>query len=459
MHHNLAHIASRAINEPMLIEPAYARVFFSVLGKEIGASQLNITQTGETLTLPEMESVAASLLEGGKQVARFYQVREGIAILPVTGTLLHKLGAMMPFYGVTGYDGITARLEQAMADPEVHGILLDIDSPGGQVAGVFDCADMIARLGKEKPIWALANDMACSAAMLLASACSRRLITQTGRMGSVGVLMVHTSYAGALESAGRKVTMIFAGSHKVEGNPYEDLPEDVRANFQEKIEAARLLFAEKVASFTGMPVQAVLDTEAEVYNGASAVTAGFADEIVNSADAVGLMVSALNINNGKGVIMNETQVEAATQERERVMGIIGCQEAKGREPMASVLASQAGMTVEQAVAILASAPQAIPVAVAAVESSEMEQILACNEAKGRGKLASALSAEPGMTLGKAKALLSAAPEASNGANAFEVYMAANSIQAVSTDIDGESPQSASLARMALFGKSTGGHNV
>lgn len=101
---------------------------------------------------------------------------------------------------MTGYDGIVACLQQAMADSQVRGVLLDIDSPGGQAAGAFDCADMIYRLRQQKPVWALCNDTACSAAMLLASACSRRLVTQTSRIGSIGVMMSHVSYAGHLQT-------------------------------------------------------------------------------------------------------------------------------------------------------------------------------------------------------------------------------------------------------------------
>ena len=71
---------------------------------------------------------------------------------------------------------------------QVRGVLLDIDSPGGQAAGAFDCAEMIYRLRQQKPVWALCNDTACSAAMLLASACSRRLVTQTSRIGSIGAV-------------------------------------------------------------------------------------------------------------------------------------------------------------------------------------------------------------------------------------------------------------------------------
>lgn len=124
-------------------------------------------------------------------------------------------------------------------------------TPGGEVAGAFDTADLIARR-EQKPVWALASDTACSAAYLLASACSRRLITQTGTVGSIGVLMAHRCVEKALEIAGVDVTLIYAGAHKVDGNPYSQLPGDVRDEFQLSINSTREQFAQKVSDYTGL---------------------------------------------------------------------------------------------------------------------------------------------------------------------------------------------------------------
>ncbi|HAK8205335.1 TPA: S49 family peptidase, partial [Salmonella enterica] len=361
----------------------------------------------ENLDQAGMELVTGNYMSGDKPRARFYQVVNGIAVLPVSGTLVHKLGGMRPFSGMTGYDGITARLQQAMDDPEVKGVLLDIDSPGGQAAGAFDCADMIYRLGQQKPVWALANDLACSGAMLLASACSRRLVTQTARIGSVGVVMAHTSYAGQLEQEGIDITLIYSGSHKVDLNGTQALPENVRADYQQKMDDARLMFAEKVAQYTGLPVEAVMATEAATYDGQSGIDVGLADEMVNAADAVTVMASALKNHSRGGNMPELTATEAAAQENQRVMGIIGCPEAKGREQLAQMLAGQPGISVAQAQAILAAAaPQQDVISV-----SEADRIMALDEAEGREELAATLAAMPEMTAGQAKTILAAAPRA------------------------------------------------
>ncbi|WP_241967281.1 S49 family peptidase [Salmonella enterica] len=375
MQRNLPHIISQATSAPLLLEPAYARVFFCALGRESGINSLHIPGNNESLDQSDMALVTGDFMATGKPQARFYQVVNGIAVLPVTGTLVHKLGGMRPFSGMTGYDGVTARLQQAVSDPEVKGILLDIDSPGGQAAGAFDCADMIYRMREQKPVWALANETACSAAMLLAAACSHRLVTQTSRMGSIGVVMAHTSYAEKLKQEGIDITLIYSGAHKADLTPSQKLPESVHADYQQRMDVA-----EKVARYTGLSVDAVMATEAAVYDGQAIITTGLADGMVNAADAIGVMAEAINSNKTGGTMPELSAADAVTQENQRVMGILGCPEARGHEALAQMLAGQPGMSVAQAKSILAAAAPTDT-------TSTADRILALEEAGGRETLA------------------------------------------------------------------------
>lgn len=420
MSRNLSHIAAAAFSEPLLLEPAYARVFFCALGREMGAVSLSVPQEQRVLAPPDMQAETDEYMAGGKRPARVYRVVNGIAVLPVTGTLTHRLGAMRPFSGMTGYDGITACLQQAMADESVRGVLLDIDSPGGQASGAFDCSDMIYRLREQKPVWALCNDMACSAAMLLAAACSRRLVTQTSRTGSVGVMMAHASFAGQLAQEGVDITLIYSGAHKVDGNQFESLPEEIRLDFQQRIDGARRMFAEKVATYTGLSVDEVMGTEAAVFEGAAGIDVGLADEMVNAADAVSVMAEALNSHKTGGTMPEITAAEAVAQENLRVTGILTCQEAKGREELAAMLASQPGMSVEQARAILSASAPKTP---AQAAQTEAERIMACDEAQGREKLAATLAAMPEMTTERARVILAAVPVQAAGPSLHEQIMA------------------------------------
>jgi len=400
---NLPHIASMAFNEPLMLEPAYARVFFCALAGQLGITRLTDTVSGATLGAGQIAEPLALFgddEEMGPRPSRSYQITNGIAVLPVSGTLVSKTRSLQPYSGMTGYNGIIARLQQAMSDPGVDGILLDMDTPGGMVSGAFDCADIIARMRDIKPIWALANDMNCSAGQLIASAASRRLVTQTARTGSIGVMMAHSNYGAALKTQGVEVTLIYSGDHKVDGNPYEKLPKDVRDDFQTRIDATRRMFAEKVAAYTGMSVQAVLDTEAAVFSGQESVDAGLAEELVNNTDALNVMRESLNkrktispggnmekvttvsaadaiqatapaeqtntVESAAAVVASPAEVSArvaaaVSAENGRIMGILNCEEAKGRESQARALAETPGMTVESAQRILAAAPQSAQV--------------------------------------------------------------------------------------------------
>ncbi|EES6992102.1 S49 family peptidase, partial [Escherichia coli] len=151
------------------------------------------------------------------------------------------------------------------------------------------------------------------------------------------------------------ITLIYAGAHKVDGNQFEALPAEVRQDMQQRVDAAHRMFAEKVAMYTGLSVEAVTGTEAAVFEGQSAIKAGLADELINASDAISVMAAALNTHDTGGTMPQLTATEAAAQENQRVMGILTCQEAKGREQLATMLAGQQGMSIEQARAILAAA--------------------------------------------------------------------------------------------------------
>lgn len=381
---NLPHIAGMAFNQPLLLEPAYARVFFCALASQMGINSVRGTG-GELITGEQLPAELAMFGDERQSARRTYQVSNRIAVIPVSGTLVSKGSFMNSLSGMTGYNTIISTLQQAISDPDVDGILLDMDTPGGMVSGAFDCADNIARLREVKPIWSLANDMNCSAGQLIASATSRRLVTQTARTGSIGVLMAHSNYAGKLEQDGVEITLIHSGARKVDGNPTEKLPEDVRARFQAQIDATRQMFAQSVAKHGSMSIEQVLATEAAVYSGAESLEVGLADELVLNTDAVAVMRDAIgsktltrnsggttlkdattaNSQPGTEVLENTTmstphsdeQLQAAVLgENQRIMGIMSCDEAKGREAQAQALAATPGMSVADAQRIMSTTP-------------------------------------------------------------------------------------------------------
>jgi signal peptide peptidase SppA len=204
-------------------------------------------------------------------------------VIEISGVLVHRGGWIGQSSGQTSYEGTAAQIDAAARDPSVRAVALEIDSFGGEVAGVFDLADRIRALRAAKPVWAFVAEHAFSAGYALASQADRILLPRTGAVGSIGVVVMHADLSGQLDQDGVRVTLIHAGSHKVDGNPYAPLPDAVRDDVQREIDVLRFLFAETVAAGRGdrLSQKAALATEAQTYRGADAVAAGLADEVTD----------------------------------------------------------------------------------------------------------------------------------------------------------------------------------
>ena len=224
---------------------------------------------------------------------------DGIAVIEIAGTLVHRGAWIGQSSGLTSYEGIAAQIQAAVADPAVRGIALDIDSFGGEVAGAFDLADRIRAARAQKPVQAFVAEHALSAGYVLASQADRIILPRTGAVGSIGVVALHTDMSGALDQKGIAVTLIHAGAHKIDANPYQPLPEAVHDQMQRELEVVRFLFAETVAAGRGdrLPHTAALATEAAVFRGADAIAAGLADELADPVTAFRAFAAAPCVTN------------------------------------------------------------------------------------------------------------------------------------------------------------------
>ena len=299
-----AQIAQRAFNTPLLVEPSKVMAFLSGLGPRITGRQLRVA--GIEVAPHELAHAAlparAGILTNG--LAEQYQrdghtpfaMIDGVAVIQISGVLVHRGAWIGQSSGQTSYEGIAAQIAAAVADPAVRGIAVEIDSFGGEVAGVFDLADAIRAARGAKPVWSFVAEHAFSAGFALASQADRIILPRTGAVGSIGVVVMHADLSGQLSDAGVTVTLIHSGAHKVDGNPYAPLPDPVRARIQAEIDSIRTLFAETVAAGRGrrLTVEAALATEAECYRGADAVSAGLADEVSDPASAFAAFTDAVN---------------------------------------------------------------------------------------------------------------------------------------------------------------------
>jgi signal peptide peptidase SppA len=270
---NYPHLAQKLFNVPLAITPQKAEIVMAALADRFGLARL-FHADGRVVALDDWDDDI-----GEPAQARAYEVVEGVAIIPVTGTLVQKLGTLRPYSGMTGYDGLRANLSMALADDAVRAVVLDIDSPGGEVAGCFDLADSIYKARGSKPIWSILTESAYSAAYALASACDRIVVPRTGGTGSVGVIYMHVDMSKALGAAGVNVTLIHYGDRKADGADSRPLSDEALSRYQSDVDAMGELFVKTVARNRGLSVKTVRATQATTFLGAAGVEIGFADAV------------------------------------------------------------------------------------------------------------------------------------------------------------------------------------
>lgn len=272
----LPHLAARLFGVPLAIHRPKLDVILAVLGPRVGLSDLS-APTGFTPPARPASPRTA-----------------GVAVIPIHGTLVRRTVGLEAESGLTSYAELATQLDAALADPEVAAILLDIDSPGGESGGVFDLADRIRAATRIKPVWAVANDMAFSAAYALASAASKVFVSRTGGVGSIGVIAMHVDQSERDAQAGLRYTAVFAGERKNDLNPHEPISGEAHVHLQAEVSRIYGLFVETVARHRGIEPSTVRDTEAGLFFGQSAVAIGLADAIGTFDDALAQLCESVS---------------------------------------------------------------------------------------------------------------------------------------------------------------------
>lgn len=317
---------------------------------------------------------------------RPYVVVNGVLQVPVQGTLLNRFPYQLGRWA-TGYDYIERAVARGMTDPNVRAVALVIDSPGGEVAGCFELVDKLVGMGAEKPIRSFAADHSYSAAYAIASVGDEIVVTRSGGTGSVGVVTAHFNFEKALDQMGVEVTFIHAGKHKVDGNSYQKLPDDVKARIQARVDKIYGVFTSTVAQNRDMDEDDVRGTEALTYDAEDSIKIGFADrigalddemiafteEVAEAEDEQ--MTTKTTKTAGASATDNDNPITqaaldaavtdakaegmaaGATAEKERMNAILGSDEGKAHPKAALSAALKTDMTVEQATAFLADLPE------------------------------------------------------------------------------------------------------
>ena len=233
---------------------------------------------GDSLDDDQKAQIQAALSSGPRVTPK---TPGNVALIPVYGVISHRMNLMSNFSGGTSVEKLTAQFRQALNDPNVKAIVMDIDSPGGSVDGVPELADEIAAGAKQKKVVAVANTMAASAAYWLACSAGELVCVPSGAVGSIGVFGTHQDVSEAAAKEGVKTTFVSAGKYKVEGNPYEPLSDEARAALQSTVDTFYEMFAKGVAKGRGVKVQAVKDGygQGRMVTAANALGEGMVDRV------------------------------------------------------------------------------------------------------------------------------------------------------------------------------------
>lgn len=218
-----------------------------------------------------------------------FSIVNGIAIIPVHGPLSKRSGIFDAYFGFTSYELLAESMQEALDDSDVSAILLDIDSPGGEVAGLFDLCDQIYAARKIKPVWASANEEAYSAAYAIASSAEKLFVTRTGGVGSIGVIASSVDQSIFDQKLGVKITTIFAGARKNDFNPHEPITSEAAKVLQTEVNRLYDMFVKLVARNRKLAAADIRSTEAGLFFGPDGVSNGLADDIITMPLVLDLM--------------------------------------------------------------------------------------------------------------------------------------------------------------------------
>jgi signal peptide peptidase SppA len=412
-------LAARLYNVALLIEPGKAEVIEAVFrayaeGRAESLPPYEAKPAGQPPVPMERTDNGYSLTTGG------------VAVLPVHGTLVQRGDSLDAMSGLTGYNVISRRLQAALADPKVKGIVLEFDSPGGEVAGVFELAGQIQ--AATKPVWAHANEMMFSAAYALGVGASDITMAQTSMVGSVGVIMLHVDQSQADAKKGFVYTPIYAGARKVDYSSHAPLSDQARATAQEQVDRLYQIFVDHVAEARAIDPAVVKATEAGLLTPGQALDTGMGDGQASLTETITRMQDEVAQPTFTGYSSNRPS--RATSERSNTMST-----EKDKAP-GQATATEEQLKAAQAETEAAKTGTAKAVADArAAERARFSAITSHEEAKGREKLATHLATNTDMDVDAAVALLKASAKELPAAQAdqFAAYMAKQGNAKVAAD--------------------------
>jgi len=445
---NYPHLATRLYGMPLLIHPEKAALIERVFQARMqGDHSLALTEDGGETPAERAEREQARRAQAyagiGLQARSdkpYALTNSGIALLPVMGTLIKRGSWMDAMSGLTGYDQVASLLDKATADTEVKAILMEIDSPGGEAAGLFELAARVIQAAAAKPIWSHANEYAYSAAYALLSAAEQSYAALTGGVGSIGTIAMHVDQSKRDSMMGYSYTFIYAGAKKADMNSHRPLNESGLAFLEGEVQRVNGLFVSHVADRRAMSAEDVQATEAGLMSPPEALDGGFIDGVATLAETVALLESQLrNPGFTTGTGMAARRSAALTQRKELQMSnkkddsAASATQASTDQPKHTDAQLDAART-EATTAGTAAGTAAGRAEGVTAERARIQGILTHAEAPSRMQLAMSVAFDTEMTVEQAGKLLAAAPKQS-GASALASLMAGVKNPKVGADAD------------------------
>ncbi len=324
-----------------------------LLNRTVWAITPEMLQTMMTIAKQNNKSPEAVASQIGKEMknTNAISIRDGVAVIRVAGPLFRYANLFTRICGATSYELFAQDFNKALKDPTVQAILLDVDSPGGEVNGCSEVADMIYKARGTKPIIAYASGYCCSGAYWIASACDKIYATDTAVIGSIGVVSI-------FEKDDENKTIEIVSSQSPNKRPNVET-EEGKAKIQEHVDALADVFINKVALNRDISPKEVIENfgGGDVFVGQKAVTIGLADGLSSFEE----LVSDLNIMEKS--FMNEQKPTFSAEdikmaERERMSQVFASELSKGKEETAQMLLAKTDMSASDILAVLGTIPTA-----------------------------------------------------------------------------------------------------
>lgn len=270
---NLIRVARAVWCEPWLIQPDAHRVLCGILDAHLagGPREAAVRAAGQAMEDDRDH--------GDDTEARPYTIQDGIAVVPLVGIIGKRVGTFERSSGVTDVDAFAQAVRDAAADPRAVAILIDIDSPGGTVAGVQAAADTVRRVSQGKPVLAYTSDLMASAAYWIGAAADAVYAEELATVGSIGVYSVFLDQTRAYEMAGLKKEVFASGPFKAAGVSGVPLTDAQRAMIQARVDELAAIFQADVRRTR--PAVADATMQGQTFLGRGAQAAGLIDSVAS----------------------------------------------------------------------------------------------------------------------------------------------------------------------------------